>query len=525
MNRISRQTRCLPPSLISPSFIRLITSSSRSSSKIKSSSAAPSPSPSPSSPSPSFHPPPNSPAAFLAELKSFAAQHQSKKKQQNGSNADLSHVLPLSFSGDAALILSGERQVMAPSSPFDFACTGCGKCCESYPNDVMLDPHDVFSMSRAAGLFASDSEGSDVAKEMNAGSTTQLFRSFPKAFQAQLGLFEEAAQLQGNRSSSKLAPVLFLRTKKVKRVARGKNAQGKEEKRSSVQQRCWFSFPTEKFNTHMLDTEETASKNDDSKSASTPPHPLVTPPARSASLPSNMQKGLKCRLGPAHMPTSCALYPLGELYNERANTSPNASSSSVAAAASSSSSVAPYYTLDVTNCEGTRANSSLYPSAAHTVSSYAKNNNLPHRREQWEWFERRIAQRITRQQWIDVNVMESEQTHNNNSFVKEPEVIELLRQTIYNVWYDFDSLQAAPLFTPAASSSSPSSSPLRRFPDWPTTRSFITTATDDIIRLTQQCEQQVKEGRCDVQQAMRTWTAEITRLGYQRQHTEEQHKQ
>lgn len=71
-----------------------------------------------------------------------------------------------------------------------------------------------------------------------------------------------------------------------------------------------------------------------------------------------------CGLGVEHMPTACALYPLGEVWN------PPAPSLS-------------FYSLDSEErCEGT-----LEPVVTST-RQYSDRNNLAYRRSQWEWFQR-----------------------------------------------------------------------------------------------------------------------------------------
>ena len=137
--------------------------------------------------------------------------------------------------------------------------------------------------------------------------------------------------------------------------------------------------------------------------------------------------GLSCSLGPAYMPTSCALYPLGDLWStpvaepsalshdDAAAQSPADEASVQSTETSTSSSVtfpplpergrAHFYSLDQRRCEGvvegplpavTSAGASSQHAASgaassapvptHTVASYRKRNDLHLRRAGGDWF-------------------------------------------------------------------------------------------------------------------------------------------
>ena len=417
----------------------------------------------------SFDPPAGDPAAFLAELKSFAARHPRQRAE------DLSSLLPLSFSGDASLLLSGERRVVTSASEFDFACTGCGACCRSYPNDVMLDPHDIFLVSRAAAA--------------GLGSTSDMHREYPRAFQSQLGIFESAPHLieekmQARSSATigsaplaslhKLAPVLFLRTKRVKQTSKQTGAV-------RVEERCWFSYSAEKTPVPME-----ADAEGEAVSASGEPV-MARPPARKTPAGNNSTAGLRCRLGPAHQPTACALYPLGELYtSNNAGLGPAAAPASDATATSSSpapASVAKYYSLDVTNCEGTRVRSSA--STRTTVAGYEERNGLVGRRNEWEWFERELARPFAARGWLTLQP-DSAALPASAAAALTPEFREQLTDVLFTVWYDFDSLECAPsVASGAATAKGATAASEPRFPDWPSARAAITTATQRITEATE----------------------------------------
>ena len=64
------------------------------------------------------------------------------------------------------------------------------------------------------------------------------------------------------------------------------------------------------------------------------------------------------------MPTTCSLYPLGELWSN-----PDAAKPS-------------FYSVDDAKCEGL----TLARNATQTVGQYRRNNALVYRRVQWDWF-------------------------------------------------------------------------------------------------------------------------------------------
>ena len=451
-----------------------------------------------------FNPPANSPAAFLAELKSFAARHPRTDP------GELSALLPLSFSGDASLLLDGKRRVVSADSTFEFGCTGCGSCCRTYPNDVMLDPHDLFLMSRS--------------QEAGVDSTTALHKAYPKAFQRALGIWEAGEHIVpdggGGRSSAglgsvhKLAPVLFLRTKKVKVVSKNGGA-------SKVEERCWFSYPAAKYPVELVAEE---ARTDDNNSGeikrAQAPQRKDSPAAASASL--------RCQLGSKHQPTACALYPLGELYSDRGGGAPldstaTASASDPAAAAEPARAV--YYTLDTTNCEGTRAVPS--PTTSTSVRAYAQRNELPARRAEWEWFSRRIAEPLAAAGWMSLaepsprrplrGSSASSGNHPNTAGLDES-FRDKLGQVVYDVWFDFDSLECAPAASAPSSSPTASSSAVaasaRRFTDWNTARVMIEAATSCIADSTKQYVAECSADPASQPQAEERWMARLRERGF-----------
>jgi hypothetical protein len=341
----------------------------------------------------------------------------------------------------------------------------------------MLDPHDVFLISRAGGA---DAGGLD--------STTTLHAKYPKAFQTHLGIWERGEKLVEEKrggggsggaelaSMHKLAPVMFLRTKRVKQTSKATGV-------SRVEERCWFSYPAEKNPVQLTEEAEAVGA-----AADTAKPGLVRPPARQPppSGPTAPTAGLRCRLGPANQPTACALYPLGELYSNRSAAPTTAASSNSASllVAPAAAAAAKYYTLDVTNCEGTRA----VPSATTTttVAGYEARNGLVGRRAEWEWFERTVAQPTASKGWMSL------QPHTRLEHALNEEFRNRLMQVLLDVWFDFDSLECTPVAAAPSSSAGAAASP-RRFPDWPSARAAVSTATQHIMDSTetymQECNQ------------------------------------
>jgi hypothetical protein len=407
-----------------------------------------------------FVPPANSPAGFLAELRSFAAKFPTHEAE------DLVQELPLRFSGDPEAVLTGQRRVVSASSAFSFACTGCGACCRTFPNDVMLDTHDVWLLSRAAGAAG------------GLKSTTDLHAQFPKAFNQQLGLFESGDH-PSEDTVRKMAPVMFLRSKRVKQVASRTKAE-------RIEERCWFAVQGDKTEVELADEAPHA---DDDGNTTRPP--VVKPPSRKATWSNTPEPGLRCSLGKDNMPTACALYPLGELYNGPAATAATETGTATGGEGKENTNTnnTQYYTLDVTNCEGTRAlPTEGLPFNPHTtVAAYAERNGLPQRRIEWEWFERTLVQPIATKGWMSYDPYPEQRAALTINFRHR------LTTAITELWYDFDSLDLTPTLSevvaPSAAAAAVGVQPkvitTRAFPDWPAARDAILNGTQLIMEATE----------------------------------------
>lgn len=459
-----------------------------------------------------FDPPPNNPKSFLAELLSFADANAVSR------GGDLTSALPLSFSGDADLILNGARRVVTRSSDFNFSCTACGHCCKSYPNDVMLDPHDLFLVSRARGITKQSQQQTtdkkNVSPSLDFNSTLHLHRSFPKAFQGQLGLFESSEYLIEDSSNKntvtnsllssqhKLAPVMFLRTKRVKQVSRSE-----PRTKSILIERCWFSQTIEKTNVfdEVHDVDESMNGASHRDKTIRP----IRASSRPSTLPPPSSKGLTCRLGPAHQPTSCALYPLGELYTktpaaptETIDPNPVSSSSIASSQPPASSSSNQYWSLDVTNCEGVHVPTT--PSTRTNVSGYIERNGLDQRRIEWSWFES-LARRVAATGWLSVDASVSPLTH---------DMREELHEYIATAWYDFDAMKMAPMQSLSPSDTRSTGEPVYAFPDWSTAKAAVTRATEVILDSTRAYLK--RSASVDELAARQQWRADLDRHGVAR---------
>jgi hypothetical protein len=120
------------------------------------------------------------------------------------------------------------------------------------------------------------------------------------------------------------------------------------------------------------------------------------------------------------MPTSCSLYPLGELWTNKAT---NQS----------------FYSVDsATNCEGIGV---LKPqvNAIRTVQQYRVDNQLIHRRAQWDWFRDLVLKFSSRQLGQRLATL----TVNTEEAVASSDLVFMMAE---GLWYDFDSVPLAAKF-------------------------------------------------------------------------------
>ena len=181
---------------------------------------------------------------------------------------------------------------------FNFSCTACGSCCRIYPADVMLDPHDLYLISRSESLQTRKwRKAKDVKDPSRPRTTGWLFARYHYAFTFEMGLFERNQQISelAPDSYAKLAPVCFLSP-------------------DNQAHKCWFAD---------------SSVNDiDAFKVDEEGKPIKRGP----------RTGLRCSLGRENQPMPCASYPLGELYEDGTNQ---------------------FWSLDDSNCEGTRVEGAM----------------------------------------------------------------------------------------------------------------------------------------------------------------------
>ncbi|KNC87504.1 hypothetical protein SARC_00389 [Sphaeroforma arctica JP610] len=298
-------------------------------------------------------------------------------------------------------IAKGQKMLATDSDIFQFSCTGCGGCCRSYSNNIMLDPHDVFLVSRSPKFDVHRSSCADDETTLSLttkhstnettperkgegrgrrnkharrrdtskatasthstrermGKTRRLMMEWGDAFERRSGVFSDSTDGGGGS-----VPLLYLKPRvvtKEKREAPGDvhtphtgnvhNQAQKTHQYDDVQESphksavvdgessssgwddirreevsatdnviCRFAVqvpvsaepldktftpPTHTSNTRLSDRDEIQSTSATHSGEHDGKRPDTT-------LTSN--KGWRCSLGASHMPSSCALYPLGE---------------------------------------------------------------------------------------------------------------------------------------------------------------------------------------------------------------------
>eukprot|EP01138_Halocafeteria_seosinensis_P013118 gb/GECG01013397.1/.p1 GENE.gb/GECG01013397.1/~~gb/GECG01013397.1/.p1 ORF type:complete len:444 (+),score=49.44 gb/GECG01013397.1/:1-1332(+) len=170
--------------------------------------------------------------------------------------------LPLHYSEDAERVVHDEKKLLMKEDKFRFGCTGCGMCCRDYAASVTLDPYDLFRMRQKVDFGIHDSRcrhGLGMFSKDALGGLEHVLSDDSRI---------PATSRKG------VAPVMFLNT-----VTHADGA-------------TWCGFAD------VLENQEVT------KTGSNDPVAL-------------------CSLGPAHMPLTCALYPLGEISTNYASSSQN----------------------------------------------------------------------------------------------------------------------------------------------------------------------------------------------------------
>lgn len=295
----------------------------------------------------------------------------------------------------------------------------------------MLDCYDVFMMSRSPAVAAAAT--AVTPNKRTPQGTVALHSAYGQALLRRLGSFETASLIDAPsvgdshpfppKYTSGLAPVLFLRS----RDADDATAPGA----------CYFAEP-----------------HDHSPGAPAEYADGGTGP--SSQDRSQGEGGLRCTLGRQHMPTTCQLYPLGELLSERVRPTDSAKPVAVRSAIGSwdDADLRHFFSLD-TRCEGVGPPVGDNPDLKHfiTVAEYrSRSTSLSYRRVQWEWF-LSLATRFAAQRYDArlVRVLhESRSAHKRRrrgrrgqpSFSAD-DAITVINDLVFRLWYDFDSLPAA----------------------------------------------------------------------------------
>lgn len=302
------------------------------------------------------------------------------------------NMLPVSFADDAYSVVHDEKPVLATSEdqPVKFSCSACGHCCRSYTNTIFLDPLDLFLMSNSELVNQGGASPVSITRDFSSNSVRRVgYISTDIIFNNPL--VGRTPQKAG------FVPIRYLKATK--------DSQGNDV--------CGFAVPTERK----------AGKYCGSSASSTS---------------SDSASGLQCGFGPSSMPTTCSLYPFGELWSVAAPSDAAAKKGGTrrgrrAATPEDVKSMAPdelqkllnapiasnrFYTLDAEGCEGVaepRGDIALRPirptgpysrdanyreidgpelsaaalseaAEAGTAESYMRRGMLSFRLEQSDWF-------------------------------------------------------------------------------------------------------------------------------------------
>src|SRR5262245_52965170 len=96
------------------------------------------------------------------------------------------------------------------------------------------------------------------------------------------------------------------------------------------------------------------------------------------------KNGIRCAWGADHMPTTCATYPLSELWTNKIQRQPQQTQKKGGEKkVEVKEEREEYYSLDIVSCEG--VNNKLATNK-QTVRKFAMNQKLGPRVEDWEWF-------------------------------------------------------------------------------------------------------------------------------------------
>lgn len=324
-------------------------------------------------------------------------------------------------------ILAGQKSIVSAGDHFRFSCTACGKCCtRSFSEHVVLDPHDLYLLSRApslAPLLAHvDADPESGGEKLRPRRTSQLLSRYAHAFSQEMGLY---ATRHGEEVQ---APVLMLRGRRADFAAASSTTAGggddNDEGRAGHGERdgttaatksprgkataakqgwCHFAYP------------ETAGASGGAPIRSFAEYTQLR--AEGKVTDADMQGRVRCGLGPEHMPFACSSFPLGELWTSSVKTKHGASEAKRKIR---------FYWLDQLNCEGVD-----HPAAEQRrVEDYVRDNRTDERLGEWEWFKDLVGDLGQRK--LDDRLLE-----------RDPSgwAANVFFSILHAIWYDFDSFE------------------------------------------------------------------------------------
>jgi hypothetical protein len=281
----------------------------------------------------------SSPAALLAELRSFSRTRGSRRKSW-----------PLALpAGDASALVAGKKPLLAlhtqlessassthtTTTPFHFKCTNCGNCCKTLPAAVRIDIIDAWRMTKlnpTKGLFP--------------------LSNFSRA----VGLFDIRALIEGGIAARVTA-----------RISMRLNQVRKGEARPVIGQL-------------KGDDDEIVTTFGTAPITFLRPSPTTSRCGFAVDTSSSHGEGLTCSLSTHGMPLTCSLYPLGHfLHTDR-----RVDGSSTH-----------FFTVDERGCEGivkvqdkdniTASTTTVNENISTTLEAYALRNGLLPRYYAAEW--------------------------------------------------------------------------------------------------------------------------------------------
>jgi Fe-S-cluster containining protein len=295
-----------------------------------------------------------------------------------------------------------------PKETFMFSCTGCGKCCHELVEGIVLNPFDVYTMSRASGLaFLSKHKRGYL-------TTSELHSHFGEAFDFSALPFALSAAVskKKNKNFSFAGARLSPRT--------GPDPE------DSV---CHFAYPliqkkSSKTTERSEPSTSTSTSTTTSQSSQSKTKTFLKDMGEFYSLEEftkydgdkNLQRmrgKILCGLGSA-MPSACLLYPLG--HNGVKVTS-----------------------FDTEDCEGVNA-----PGASiNDIKQYVAERGILEKREHWNWFEE-VAKKFGEFSFTDnILALESELKDKGDSQLADH--AQSFYASLATLWFNFEALKCAPV--------------------------------------------------------------------------------